>query len=327
MSFAGFPNNEDAMPTPGFAETNAFVAVVEQKSFTKAAKQLGLSPPRVSEMVRQLEERLGVRLVERTTRSVAATVAGERLIERLRPVLDEYQAAFEATNEFRSKPAGLLRLTVAPPAADFVLAPVIPRFLKLYPEITLDISVDGALTDIVAGRFDAGIRPGERVARDMIALRVSDEMPFVVAAAPAYLERRGEPKTPQELAAHDCIRVRLPSGGFFPWRFRINRRSVEVHVEGPLIVDRTAVVPVTAAIEGAGLLQLPLPYVAGELAGGRLVTVLDPYAPPPSEGFFLYYPSRRQTRAALKALVDFLREARRGASDRATQPSVTPLAL
>jgi DNA-binding transcriptional LysR family regulator len=327
MSFAGFPKNEGAMPTPSFAETSAFVAVVEQKSFTKAAKQLGLSPPRVSEMVRQLEERLGVRLVERTTRSVAATTAGERLIERLRPVLDEYQAAFEATNEFRSKPAGLLRLTVAPPAADFVLAPVIPRFLALYPEISLDISVDGALTDIVAGRFDAGIRPGERVARDMIALRVSDELPFVVVTAPAYLARRGEPKTPQELAAHDCIRVRLPSGGFFPWRFRINRRSVEVHVEGPLIVDGSSAIPLTAAIEGAGLAQLPLPYVAGELAAGRLVTVLDQYVPPPSEGFFLYYPSRRQTRAALKALVDFLREARRGASHRATQPSVARLAL
>ena len=302
------------MATPGFAETSAFVAVVEQKSFTKAAKQLGLSPPRVSELVRQLEERLGVRLVERTTRSVAPTAAGERLIERLRPALEDYAAAFEAANEFRSKPAGLLRLTVAPPAADFVLAPVIPRFLALYPEISLDISVDSALTDIVAGRFDAGIRPGERVARDMIAVRVSDEIPFVVAAAPAYLKRRGEPKAPQELAAHDCIRVRLPGGGFLPWRFRINRRIVEVQVGGALIIDGNPTIPLIAAIEGAGLIHLPLPYVAGELAAGRLVTVLDQWAPPPSEGFFLYYPSRRQTRAALKALVDFLREARRGRS-------------
>jgi DNA-binding transcriptional LysR family regulator len=320
------------MPTPGFAETSAFVAVVEQKSFTKAAKHLGLSPPRVSELVRQLEERLGVRLVERTTRSVAATAAGERLVERLRPALEEYAAAFEAANEFRSKPAGLLRLTVAPPAADFVLAPVIPRFLALYPEISLEISVDGALTDIVAGRFDAGIRPGERVARDMIAVRVSDELPFVVVAAPAYLKRRGEPKSPAELSAHDCIRVRLPSGAFFPWRLRINRRVVEVHVEGTLISNGSSAIPLTAAIAGAGLIQLPVPYVAGELATGRLVTVLDQWAPPPSEGFFLYYPSRRQTRAALKALVDFLREARRGASDKrsataAMEPSVRPLSL
>jgi DNA-binding transcriptional LysR family regulator len=320
------------MVTPGFAETSAFVAVVEQKSFTKAAKQLGLSPPRVSEMVRQLEERLGVRLVERTTRSVAATAAGERLIERLRPALDEYQAAFEAANEFRSKPAGLLRLTVAPPAADFVLAPVIPRFLVLYPEISLDISVDGTLTDIVAGRFDAGIRVGERVARDMIAVRVSEEIRSVVVAAPAYLKRRGEPKTPQELAAHDCIRLRLPSGAFFPWHLRINRRAVEVHVEGPLMVNGSTTIPVRAALDGVGLIQLPLAYVAGELAAGRLVTVLDQWAPPPSEGFFLYYPSRRQTRAALKALVDFLRDARRGVSEKRSaaagaEPSVRPLAL
>jgi len=319
------------MATPGFAETSAFVAVIEQKSFTKAAKHLGLSPPRVSELVRQLEERLGVRLVERTTRSVAATAAGERLIERLRPVLDEYQAAFETANEFRSKPAGLVRLTVAPPAADFVLAPVIPRFLKLYPEISLDISVDGTLTDIVAGRFDAGIRPGERVARDMIAVRVSDEIRSVVVAAPAYLKQRGEPKTPQELAAHECIRLRLPGGGFFPWRFRINRRIVEVQVEGALIVDGSSTILLAAAVQGAGLIHLPLPYVAGELAAGRLVTVLDQWAPPPSDGFFLYYPSRRQTRAALKALVDFLRDARRGGLEKpaaaGTEPSVRPLAL
>jgi LysR family transcriptional regulator, regulator of peptidoglycan recycling len=319
------------MATPGFAETSAFVAVVEQKSFTKAAKQLGLSPPRVSEMVRQLEERLGVRLVERTTRSVAATVAGERLLERLRPVLAEYQAAFEATDEFRSKPAGLLRLTVAPPAADFVLAPAIARFLALYPEITLDISVDGALTDIVAGRFDAGIRAGERVARDMIALRVSDEIRSVVVAAPAYLKRRGEPKTPQELAAHDCIRLRLPSGTFFPWRFRINRRVIEVHVEGPLIANGSTI-PLQAALDGVGLIQLPYAYVATELAPGRLVIALDQFAPPPSDGFFLYYPSRRQTRAALKALVDFLRDARRGGPAKASpavskEPSLRPLSL
>jgi DNA-binding transcriptional LysR family regulator len=313
------------MPTPGFAETSAFVAVVEHKSFTKAAKQLGLSPPRVSEMVRNLEERLGVRLVERTTRSVAATAAGERLIERLRPVLDEYQAAFETANEFRSTPAGLLRLTVAPPAADFVLAPVIPRFLALYPEISLDISVDGTLTDIVAGRFDAGIRAGERVARDMIAVRVSEEIRSVVVAAPAYLNRRGEPKTPQELAAHDCIRLRLPSGAFFPWHFRINRRVVEVHVEGPLVVNGSTI-PLQATLDGVGLIQLPIAYVGAELAAGRLVSVLDQWAPPPSEGFFLYYPSRRQTRAALKALVDFLRDARRsGPEKRAAAASKEPL--
>jgi DNA-binding transcriptional LysR family regulator len=330
MGYVGFPKKRGGvMPTPGFAETSAFVAVVEQKSFTRAAKQLGLSPPRVSEMVRHLEERLGVRLVERTTRSVAATVAGERLLARLRPVLDAYQAAFEAANEFRNKPAGLLRLTVAPPAADFVLAPVIARFLALYPEISLDISVDGTLTDIVAGRFDAGIRAQDLVARDMIAVRVSDEIRSVVAAAPAYLARRGEPRTPQDLAAHDCIRLRLPSGAFFPWRFRVKRRLVELRVEGPLIVNGSTI-PFQAAIDGLGLVQVPIAYIAPELAAGRLVTVLDQWAPPPIEGFFLYYPSRRQTRAALKALVDFLRDARRSASQErppVTQLSLRPLSL
>jgi DNA-binding transcriptional LysR family regulator len=301
------------MNGPGFAETNALVAVLEQKSFTKAAKRLGLSPPRVSEMVRVLEERLGVRLVERTTRSVAATPAGERLLARLRPVLDDYQEALESINDFRDKPAGTLRLTVAPPAADFVLAPAMSRFLSLYPEISLDISVDSALTDIVAGRFDAGIRSGDRLERDMIAARVSDTMPMVVAAAPAYLARHGAPKTPQDLASHDCLRARLPSGAPFPWRFRMKRRTVEVHVEGRLTVNSPELL-LKAVIDAMGLAQMPLPYVAPEVAAGRLVTVLDEWAPPPLDGFFLYYPSRRHNRAALKALVDFLRAARAGAS-------------
>src|SRR6187200_1330968 len=171
------------MHGPSLAETTAFVAVVELKSFTKAAKQLALSAPRVSEMVRNLEERLGVRLVERTTRSVAPTAAGERLLARLRPALDEYQAALESTNEFRGKPAGTLRLTAPQPAADFFLASAIPRFLTQYPEISLNLSVSDTLTDIVAERFDAGIRLGERIERDMIAVRVTDELPLVVAGA------------------------------------------------------------------------------------------------------------------------------------------------
>ena len=178
------------MDAPSLPETMAFVAVVELKSFTKAAKQLGLSPPRISEMVRKLEERLGVRLVERTTRSVAPTAAGERLLERLRPVLDEYQSALESTNEFRGRPAGLLRLT-APPPADVFLGSAIPRFLAQYSEISLDLSFNEALTDIVAERFDAGIRIGERIERDMIAVRVTDELPVVVAGSPAYFAQRG----------------------------------------------------------------------------------------------------------------------------------------
>ena len=292
------------------AESGALVAVLEQKSFTKAAKLLGLSTPRVSDMVRSLEERLGVRLVERTTRSVAPTAAGERLLERLRPALDEYQAALESTNEFRNIPTGILRLSVPPPAADLVLEEAIPRFLALYPEINVEISVDASPIDIVAERFDAGIRTSEYLAHDMIAVRICREMHFVVVAAPAYLARRGEPKTPQDLAGHDCIRVRLPSGAFVPWRLRMKRRTVEVHAERRLAVNdgRFAV---RAAIEGVGLLQAPLDYVRADLAAGRLVTVLDDSAPPSLDGMFLYYPSRRQIRPALKALADFFREGRR----------------
>jgi len=295
------------MVEPSLAETNAFVAVLEQKSFTKAAKHLGLSPPRVSEMVRQLEERLGVRLVERTTRSVAPTVAGERLLARLRPVLDDYRAALDLVNDFRDKPAGVVRLTVAPPVAYLGLISSISRFLVAYPEISVEIAADSALTDIVAGRFDAGIRQADRLERDMIAVRISDEVPVVSVAAPSYIARHGKPQTPQELARHDCIRIRFGSGALISWRLRLNRRAVEVPVEGRFIVndDRMAM---QAVLEGAGLLQMSRSAVERELAAKRLVTVLDDYQPPPLAGFFLYYPSRRQIRPALKVLIDFLRK-------------------
>ncbi|MCL2430609.1 MAG: LysR substrate-binding domain-containing protein [Alphaproteobacteria bacterium] len=232
-------------------------------------------------------------------------------------MLDDYQAALESTNEFRSKPSGMLRLNVAPPAADFVLADAIPRFLVLYPEISVDICVNSEFADIVAERFDAGIRNGERLERDMIAVRVSGEMPIVVAAAPAYLARRGTPRTPQDVAAHDCIRFRLPSGALFPWRFRFKRRSLDVHVQGRLAVNDRKIA-LAAARDGVGLVQVPLAYIDAEIEAGRLVTVLDDWAPPPVDGFFLYYPSRRQIRPALKALVDFLRDARRGGAARGT---------
>jgi DNA-binding transcriptional LysR family regulator len=310
MVFIGFPNNEGPMPAPGFSETNAFVAVLEQKSFTRAAKQLGLSPARVSELMRSLEERLGVRLVERTTRSVAATAAGERLLARLRPVLDDYQAALDSLNDFRAKPAGTLRLTVPPPAAEFLLAPVITRFLKTYPEIKLDISVDAALTDIVAERYDAGIRPGERIARDMIALRIGEPMQVVVVASPIYLAERGTPKTPQDLERHNCIRIRFPSGVYLPWRFGSKGRSLEIQVDGSLVINDTTLA-VRAVSDGLGLMQFPLVYFTPMLADGRVVTVLDDWAPPPFEGFYLYYPSRRQIRPALKVFIDFLRSPQR----------------
>jgi len=277
------------MLTPGLSETSALVAVLERKSFTKAAEQLGLSPARISELVRNLEERVGVRLVERTTRSVAATPAGERLLERLRPLLDEYQSALESLNEFRARPAGVLRLTVAPPAADFVMGPVIAGFVSQYPEISLDISIDRGFVDIVEGRIDAGIRNGERIARDMIAVRISDEMPFVVAASPRYLERHGTPQVPEELIKHACIRCRHANGALVSWRFSKKRRMFEVEVDGPLTANEPGIA-VAAAIDGASLVQLPLAYLASALASGKLVAVLADCARTPLDAFYIYYP-------------------------------------
>jgi len=300
------------MLTPSFSETSALVAVLEKKSFTKAAEQLGLSAARVSELVRNLEERVGVRLVERTTRSVAATEAGERLLLRLRPLLDDYQAALESLNEFRDKPAGTLRLTVAPPAADFVLGPLLARFFSQYPQIEIDVSVDRAFVDIVEGRFDAGIRPGERVARDMIAVPISDEMTFVVAGSPAYLEQHGMPRTPEDLTKHVCIRFRLPNGSIAPWRLGNTGKLAEVDVAGPLSVNEPGLAT-RAAIDGVGLIQIPQPYIARELAERSLVRVLGDFAQPKIDRFFLYYSSRRQMRPALKVLVEFLRESYRRA--------------
>lgn len=298
------------MVRPSLAEASAFVAVLEHKSFSKAARQLDLSPPRVSEMVRQLEERLGVRLVERTTRSVAPTVAGERLLARLRPVLDDYRAALDLVNDFRDRPAGTVRLTVAPPVAYLGLVSTISRFLIAFPEISVEVSADSSLTDIVAGRFDAGIRDGGRLERDMIAVRITDEVPVVAVAAPSYIARRGKPLSPHDLASHDCIRIRFGSGTLLPWRLRVNRRVIDVPIEGRFIVNHEHMA-LQAVLEGAGLLQVPLSLVERELSSKRLVCVLDDFQPPPLSGFFLYYPSRRQIRPAMKVLVDFLRKRER----------------
>jgi DNA-binding transcriptional LysR family regulator len=297
------------MRGPDLAEIGAFMAIAERRSFAKAAAQLGLAPSTLSETLRKLEDRLGVRLIERTTRSVVATEAGERLLARLRPVLDDYEAALESINAFRDKPAGVLRLSVAPPAAEFVLAPLMAAFLAQYPEIGLEISVESGLIDIVAGRFDAGIRIGERLERDMIALRVSDALRQTVVASPAYLARRPPPLSPEDLAAHNCIRLRLPSGVTLPWRFARQGAGFEVAVEGSLTVN-DAGLALRAARDGVGLLDIVHDYVAADLAAGRLVAVLAEWAPPPASGFFLYYPSRRQLRAPLQALVEFLRRGR-----------------
>jgi len=297
------------MTGPSLDEISVFVTVLDQKSFAGAAKQLGISPPRVSELVRTLEERLGVRLVERTTRSVAATEAGERLRTQLRSLLEDYQTALDSMSDFREKPAGTLRLTVATPAAHFVIAPAIARFLATYPEITLEVSANNRLVDIVSERYDAGIRPGSRLEKDMIAVRLTDDINVIHVASPDYLARKGTPRNPDDLMDHNCVRFRLPNG-MLPWRFRAKGDQVERHFTGNLVVD-DLILGVRAAIDGVGVLQVLPYYVAREIAEGRLVTVLEDWAPPPVEGLHIYYPSRRQIRPALKVLVDFLRDAYR----------------
>jgi DNA-binding transcriptional LysR family regulator len=294
------------MRRPELGEMNAFVTVAERGSFAKAAVQLGISRSRLSETVRGLEDRLGVRLLNRTTRSVAPTAAGERLLARLRPLLDDFDAVLDSINAFRDKPAGLLRLTVPPPAANLMLAPLLARFLAQYPAIDLEISVDQALTDIVAGRFDAGIRPGERVERDMIALRIGEEMRGVIVAAPDYLARHPRPTSPRDLEMHSCIRFRFPSGVIVPWRFEKKGKQVEVAVEGRLTVNDEELA-IRAALDGVGVLYTALGYAAPEIKAGRLVPLLEDWRAG-SAAFFLYYPSRRQIPLPLQAFIQFLRE-------------------
>ena len=290
-----------------FAELNAFVAVAEQASFTNAARRLGLSTATLSQTVRALETRLGVRLLNRTTRSVAPTDAGERLLNQLRPLLDGFEAAIESINAFREKPAGHLRLTMPPPVARFVLAPMLARFLQLYPEIIMETTVEFGFADIVAGRYDAGFRRGNLVARDMIATRVTNDMHYLVVASPDYVARHGRPQTPADLHAHNCIRYRLPGGGFIPWIFVVGGKTVEFDVVGSVVVVNDPELVISAALEGVGVAYLYEDYVADLVAEGRLVSLLDKSVLPVTDGFFLFYPSRRQNPAALRALIDFLR--------------------
>ena len=294
------------MRGPELAEMNAFVTVAERCSFAKAAVQLGISRSRLSETIRELEGRLGVRLLNRTTRSVAPTAAGERLLAQIRPLLDDFDAVIDSINAFRVNPAGLLRLTVPPQAASFTLAPLVSRFLAQYPAIDLEISVDSGLTDIVAGRFDAGIRAGDIIERDMIAVRIGEEIRGVVVAAPEYLARHPRPTTPRDLKAHNCIRFRFPSGAVVPWQFEKKGKQVEVAVEGRLTVNDPELA-IRAALDGVGVLYTALGYAAPEIKAGRLVPLLEDWRRR-SAAIYLYYPSRRQIPVPLQAFIEFLRE-------------------
>jgi DNA-binding transcriptional LysR family regulator len=289
----------------GLTEMSAFVAIAERESFAKAAVHLSISRSALSETIRGLEEKLGVRLFNRTTRSVALTEAGARLLSELRPALVGLEAALESVNTFRDKPAGHLRLTVPRPAARTIIAPILAKFLTTYPAITLEIAADSALTDIVRGGFDAGIRPGHRLERDMIAVRLGEDGRPTVVASPDYLARHSRPGTPADLQGHNCIRLRFGSGAIHQWVFEKRGKRVEVEVTGPLITS-DGDLAVRAAADGLGLARIPASLIEPLVASKKLIPVLEDWAPP-SVGFFLYYPSRRHIPAALKAFVDFMK--------------------
>src|SRR5437667_8519256 len=287
----------------------AFVAVARERSFTNAAAKMGVSQSALSHTIRQLEERLGVRLLTRTTRSVSTTKAGEPLLRNIGPRLEEIEAEVAAITELRNKPAGTIRITATEYAADAILLPKLAKLLREYPDIKVEIIVDYGLTDIVAQRFDAGVRSGEQVAKDMIAVRIGPDMRMAVVGTPSYFKGRPEVKKPQDLINHNCITLRLPThGGLYAWEFEKGSRELRVRVDGQLTYNTTGQM-LTGALAGLGLAYVPEGLVQPDLAKGRLKRVLEDWCLPYS-GYHLYYPSRRQPSAAFALFIDALR--RRG---------------
>ncbi|MCA2408695.1 LysR family transcriptional regulator [Rhizobium leguminosarum bv. viciae 248] len=294
------------MPRPVVNDLIAFLAVARAQSFTKAAGKLGVSQSALSHTIRGLEERLGLRLLTRTTRSVAPTEAGERLLVSIGPRLDEIENELAALSALREKPAGTIRINAGEHAADAVLWPALEKLLPDYPDINVEIIVDYGLTDIVAERYDAGVRLGEQVAKDMIAVRIGPDMRMAVVGAPAYFDTRPKPLAPQDLTDHNCINLRLPTyGSVYAWEFEKDGRELRVRVEGQLVFNNIAL-RLNAVLAGLGLAYMPEDLVEAHLAEGQLVRVLEDWCPPFS-GYHLYYPSRRHTSPAFALVVDALR--------------------
>jgi DNA-binding transcriptional LysR family regulator len=283
-----------------------FLAVARARSFTRAAAQLGVSQSTLSQTIRQLEERLGVRLLTRTTRSVSPTEAGERLLRNIGPRFEEIEAELGAISDLREHPAGNIRITVGDHPYKTVLWPKLTKLLRDYPDIKVDIVIENALTDIAAEGFDAGVRLGEQVAKDMIAVRIGPEVRFAVVGAKSYFANRPPPVTPQQLTGHTCINLRLPThGGLWAWDFERDGRELKVRVEGQIILNNIFDV-VDAALDGFGLAYVPEDLAEPHIRKGRLIRVLDEWCPP-WPGYHLYYPSRRQTSPAFALLIDALR--------------------
>lgn len=294
------------MPRENYNDLLAFVMVAREGSFTRAAAQLGVSQSALSHTIRSLEARLALRLLTRTTRSVSPTEAGERLLLTLAPRFEEIDAELAALSELREKPAGTIRITSAEHAVDTVLWPRLAKLLPDYPDIKVEINIDYGLSDIVAQRYDAGVRLGDQVAKDMIAVRIAPDMRIAVVGAPAYFARKAPPRTLQELAGHDCINLRLPTyGGLMAWEFIKDGHEVKARVEGQLVFNNSSQI-LRAALAGFGVAYLPEDMAREHIATGRLVSVLEDWCPT-FPGYHLYYPSRRQSSGAMAVLIEALR--------------------
>jgi len=295
------------MPQENFNDLVAFLTVAREQSFTKAAAKLGVSQSALSQTVRALEERLGIRLLTRTTRSVSPTQAGERLLQTVGPRFEEIEQELRALSELKDKPSGTIRITAGEHPAVSVLAPAIRKLAADYPDINVEVIVDYGLTDIVAERYDAGIRLGEQVAKDMIAVRVSGDMRMAVVGTTEYFERHGRPEIPQDLTGHNCINMRLPTrGGIFPWEFERDGREIKVRVDGQLVFNNLAM-RLDAVLSGLGLAYLPEDQIALHVTDGRLERVLDDWCEP-FPGYHLYYPNRRHASPAFSIFVETLRQ-------------------
>jgi len=294
------------MPRQTVTDLLAFRAVAQERSFTRAAAQMGVSPSALSHTIRALEERLGLRLLTRTTRSVAPTAAGERLLGGIGPLFDGIEAELAALNELRDKPAGLIRITTGSHPAETILRPALRRLLPAYPDIQVELGVQAGFIDIVAERFDAGVRLGETIAQDMVAVRIGPDERMAAVASPAYFAAHAPPAAPGDLAQHNCINLRFPThGGLYAWEFERAGRAVNVRVQGQLIVNDISLA-LQAARDGLGIAFLPEDYVLPDIAAGHLARVLEDWCAP-FPGYHLYYPSRRQPSAAFRLLVDLLR--------------------
>jgi len=295
------------MLTPGFSELNAAAAIAARKSFRAAANDLGISASALSHAVASLESRLGVRLFNRTTRSVSLTPAGEQFLTRVKPAMSEIADAMHEVNEQRSTPAGLIRINTSEGAGEQILAPIVTEFLRRYgDDVQLELVTEAGLVDIVADGFDAGVRLAEMVPRDMISIPIGKTQRHVVVGAPSYFTTRTQPRSPSDLKEHVCVRYRLPGGSIYRWEFEKRGQILSVDITGPLTLDSDRLV-LRAALEGAGLAYVNEWSARQALAEGRLVQVLSDWTPS-YPGLCLYYPSHRHLAAAMRAFTDMIRE-------------------